>query len=66
VSERPYKKAFSHEEAVQIIRDGSGTQFEPALVDLFLHTQDRFKETAERITPLRSFISGLGEGEKAK
>ncbi|MCL1789371.1 MAG: response regulator [Oscillospiraceae bacterium] len=47
VSERPYKKAFTHEEAVKIITDGSGSQFEPVLVDLFLQEQSKFKETAK-------------------
>jgi putative two-component system response regulator len=36
VSERPYKKAFSHTEAVKIIREGRGSQFDPALVDVFI------------------------------
>ena len=36
VSERPYKKAFSHEEAMKIISEGRGTQFDPNLTDLFL------------------------------
>ncbi|MDR1059116.1 MAG: response regulator [Treponema sp.] len=36
VSERPYKKAFSHTEAVKIIQEGSGSQFDPALVDVFI------------------------------
>jgi putative two-component system response regulator len=36
VSERPYKKAFSHGEAVKIIRDGRGTQFDPVLTDIFV------------------------------
>jgi putative two-component system response regulator len=35
VSERPYKKAFSHAEAMKIIQDGKGTQFDPALTDVF-------------------------------
>ncbi len=35
ISERPYKKAFTHEEAVKIIIDGKGTQFDPILTDLF-------------------------------
>lgn len=35
VSERPYKKAFSHEEAVQIILDERGRHFDPTLVDVF-------------------------------
>jgi putative two-component system response regulator len=66
VSERPYKKSFTHEEAVKIITDGSGTQFEPALVDLFLKEQEKFKKTTENISPSKSFMSELAqEGRKA-
>jgi HD-GYP domain-containing protein (c-di-GMP phosphodiesterase class II) len=36
ISERVYKKAFSVEKAREIILDGSGTQFDPDLVPLFL------------------------------
>jgi len=35
-SVRPYKGAFSHEDAVKIIIEGSGTQFDPALVEIFV------------------------------
>jgi putative two-component system response regulator len=41
-SVRPYKKAFSHEEAVRIITDGSGTQFDPALVEIFISASEKF------------------------
>ncbi len=34
--ERPYKKAFSHERAIEIITEGRGTHFDPLLVDLFI------------------------------
>jgi putative two-component system response regulator len=36
VSERPYKKAFSPQEAVAIIQEGRGTQFDPVLTDVFI------------------------------
>ena len=36
ISERVYKPAFSKEEAARILREGSGTQFDPALTALFL------------------------------
>jgi len=36
VSRRPYKKAFSHTEAVDIIKKSSGVQFDPDLVNVFL------------------------------
>ena len=46
VSIRPYKKAFTHEEAVRIISNGRGKQFDPGLVDLFLGVSDGFDEIA--------------------
>jgi putative two-component system response regulator len=36
VSERPYKKAFSHREAVKIIDEGKGTMFDPGLTEIFI------------------------------
>ena len=45
ISDRPYKKAMTHEEAVKIITDGKGTHFDPTLTDLFLN-----------IEPIRFFI----------
>jgi len=35
VSERPYKRAFSFEEAMNVIRDYSGSFFDPAVVEIF-------------------------------
>ena len=34
--ERPYKRAWSHDESVEYIRGMRGTQFDPRLTDLFL------------------------------
>ena len=45
ISERPYKKAMTHEDAVKIITDAKGTHFDPALIDLFAG-----------IEPIRFFI----------
>ena len=42
VSERPYKKAIPHEDAVEIIKNGSGTVFDPKIVEVFLNTADEF------------------------
>jgi len=44
VSTRPYKTAYSHEKTVNIIREGSGTHFDPALVEIFLKVSDQFKD----------------------
>jgi len=43
-SVRPYKKAFTHEEAVRIITESSGKQFDPALIEVFIKTSDQFME----------------------
>jgi len=47
ISERPYKKAFSHEEAMKIISEGRGTQFDPDLADLFIRLSDKIKRISE-------------------
>ncbi|MDR2965379.1 MAG: response regulator [Treponema sp.] len=44
VSVRPYKNSYTHEEAVDIIKEGSGTQFDPELVKIFLRVSDQFKD----------------------
>ena len=40
ISERVYKKPFTKETAKEIIKEGSGTQFDPSLVPLFLKCLD--------------------------
>ncbi|MDW6093926.1 two-component system response regulator [Vibrio rhizosphaerae] len=47
ISERVYKPAFSHEKAVSIIKKGSGTHFEPAIVAAFLAIEQQFKAIAQ-------------------
>jgi putative two-component system response regulator len=42
VSSRPYKKAFTHEEATKIILEGRGSHFDPVLTDLFASVADKF------------------------
>ncbi|MCL2669975.1 MAG: hypothetical protein FWE89_04755, partial [Syntrophaceae bacterium] len=42
ISERPYKGAMSHDEAMKIITDGAGKSFDPVLVNVFLDVADQF------------------------
>jgi len=44
VSDRPYKKAFTHEKAVEIIKESRGSHFDPDIVDVFLDVNDLFRE----------------------
>ena len=48
VSTRVYKPAFTYNEAIDIIVDGKGTQFDPVVTDAVVHIQERFKEIAEK------------------
>jgi len=44
VSNRSYKNAFTHERAVEIIKENRGSQFDPLIVDVFLDISDLFME----------------------
>ena len=47
VSARSYKKPFSFEEAMNIIKEGSGTHFDPIIADVFVANADRVQAIAE-------------------
>ena len=46
VSERPYKKPFSHEEAVRIITENAGKQFDPCMIEVFNEVERQFAEVS--------------------
>jgi len=46
VSERPYKQAFTHEKAVEIITNDAGTHFDPTIVKVFLTVAEDFRAEA--------------------
>jgi HD-GYP domain-containing protein (c-di-GMP phosphodiesterase class II) len=48
ISKRCYKPAFSHERAVEIIREGRGGHFDPDIVDAFIETQGSFHQIARQ------------------
>jgi HD-GYP domain-containing protein (c-di-GMP phosphodiesterase class II) len=41
ISERPYKKPFSHEEAIKIIANGKGSHFDPYLAEIFISISEQ-------------------------
>jgi putative two-component system response regulator len=49
ISSRPYKLPFTHEAAFKIIIDGSGVQFDPELVKIFISCSAKFDETVHRL-----------------
>ncbi len=48
-SKRVYKPAFPHDAAMQIIRDGSGTQFDPSVVHAIDILERNFQQISETI-----------------
>ncbi|PKO58693.1 MAG: two-component system response regulator, partial [Betaproteobacteria bacterium HGW-Betaproteobacteria-19] len=46
ISRRVYKPAFSHGRAMEIIVEGRGAHFDPAIVDAFLCVADEFQRIA--------------------
>ncbi len=44
ISKRVYKRAFTHEETVEIIKQGIGTHFDPEIGRAFLEISDEFRE----------------------
>ncbi|MEG3640884.1 response regulator [Magnetococcus sp. PR-3] len=46
ISKRVYKPPMAHQEAVRIICEGRGTQFDPVVVDAFVALEAQFREIA--------------------
>ena len=63
-TDRPYRDAWAKERAFQMIRDGAGTEFDPAAATAFLQMMGqwdmRIAELEEEDAPLP--LSGGGEG----
>jgi len=50
VSERPYKKAFTHEKAVSIIIEGAGGYFDPKITEVFNKVNEKINELRESLS----------------
>jgi putative two-component system response regulator len=48
VCARVYKSAMPYEEAIKIIMDGRGTQFDPIITDAVVQIQDRFRDISQK------------------
>ena len=55
-SDRSYRKALPHEVALEEIRKGSGEQFDPNVVEVFLHTFEAEGPVVETSTDLASMF----------
>jgi putative two-component system response regulator len=50
VSDRPYKKAFPHEKALEIIMDDAGNHFDPHITEVFNAVNLRIKAVRDRFS----------------
>ncbi len=50
ISQRVYKPAMPHEQAVKIIEDGREKAFDPDIVDVFIELEDEFQKIALHFT----------------
>ncbi len=47
---RPYKRPMTEQEIIAELRDGSGTQFDPLLVDRFVNALEKEPDFRRRIS----------------
>ena len=59
VSRRSYKDPFPFEKAMQIIQEGSGTHFDPRIVDAFVRAEDEVRRVMNSVMP-----ASAGESRK--
>jgi putative two-component system response regulator len=57
ISRRVYKEGMSHDKAASIIVEGSGTHFDPDVVDAFSQLQEEFKAVSARFNDSDEAIS---------
>lgn len=59
ISERVYKKAFSHEKAKSIILEGNGSHFDPEIVEAFLAIEHEFVAIADKYRSMEAHENEL-------
>lgn len=57
ISKRVYKPAFTHETAMELVRQGSGEHFDPEVVDAMLMVEEQFMDIAARFSDDAPLIS---------
>ena len=63
VSNRSYKKGFPYEKALGIIREESGTHFDPKIVDAFFAAQDEILRVADEFSEMEKKGENGAEGK---
>jgi len=61
ISRRVYKPPFTHQQAVEMILQGKGRHFDPAMVDAFMDIQEDFRQIALRFVDFEEEKATLSE-----
>ena len=68
MSDRPYKYSFSYDKALKIMKDSSGTQFDPKILEIFFRFAPYFadiiknssmQDAKQKLEKKRKVIFGL-------
>jgi len=59
-SKRPYKQAYGFDESLSIIKDSSGTQFDPDVVRAFFKRKEKIKRIWQATRDIELFVSEKG------
>jgi diguanylate cyclase (GGDEF)-like protein/putative nucleotidyltransferase with HDIG domain len=73
ISERPYRPAMTHEEALRVLKDGAGKQWDPFLIEIFSAVMKSMRETTQEVqakvalaaTLAKAGIDASGENKPA-
>ncbi len=65
-SERPYKAAFSHEQAVEMIRTGACGAFSDEMMDCFSASLNEFKKLAKEYADINHTDSSVSKGDETR
>ena len=60
ISKRIYKPPFSHSKAVDIMKEGSGSQFDPTVLNAFLESEEKFRRIALKLSDSEEEKEALG------
>ena len=63
-SDRPYRKALSPLTALQEIREGAGTQFDPRVVEVFMHIFPEISKSEKSLSPVQALYGELAAADR--
>ncbi|MCX6625172.1 MAG: HD-GYP domain-containing protein [Acidobacteria bacterium] len=58
-SDRPYRRGMSHEQALRVLQENAGTQFDPAIVSVFVELDDFARIAGAEAHPNTSSVERL-------